>query len=263
MILRVAILAGLMCCASLYAQTARDSVWDRGAEEVDPDALPEAHRVMRAVRQQLPPMPLNLHGFIRTRQRRVQQDRLLLTELRFGDPVPMARYTLADAFGDPVVQVQVRWPDGETEYAQWDAEGDPLPVPSPSDEVADTGLTWSDLSLDFLWWPDAEMLGKEQVKSRLAFVLLLEAPPEREDVHRVKIWVDERALFIVRAELLDEEGELLKRIEVDSIKQVREDFWMVKDLIIRDFVHKRRIGIRFEDVIEVDREDETESPEEP
>lgn len=257
MIVRVALLMGLMC-ASLFAQTARESLWDRSAEEVGPDELPEAGRVMRAVRGQLPPMPLDLHGFIRTRQRRVQQDRLLLTELRFGDPVPMARYTLSDAFGDPVVHVQVRWPDGETEYAQWDAEGDPLPEPSPSDEVADTGLTWSDLSLDFLWWTEANMLGKEQVKSRLAYVLVLDAPPEREDLHQVKIWVDERALFIVRAELMDEEGELLKRIEVDSIKQVREDFWMVKDLIIRDFIHNRHIGIRFEDVIEVGREDEAE-----
>jgi hypothetical protein len=69
MILRIAILMGVMC-GSLFAQTARDALWDRGTEEMDPDELPDAHRVMRAVREQLPPMPLNLHGFIRTRQRR-------------------------------------------------------------------------------------------------------------------------------------------------------------------------------------------------
>ncbi|MEX2608218.1 MAG: outer membrane lipoprotein-sorting protein [Kiritimatiellia bacterium] len=262
MSLRYVILIGLMCGVG-FAQTARDSLWEHGADDAESDGLPEAHRVMRAVRGQLPPMPLNLHGFIRTRERRVQQDRILLTELRFGDPVPMARYTLSDAFGDPVVRVQVRWPDGKAEYAQWDANGAPLPVPSPSDEVADTGLTWSDLSLDFLWWPDAELLGREQVKSRQAYILLLDAPPERKDVHRVKVWVDERALFIVRAELMNEKGEVLKRIEVDSIKQVREDLWMVKDLIIRDFIHNRRIGIRFEDVIEVDGEAEADVPEEP
>lgn len=253
MILRSLILCWLMF-APVFAQTARDTLWRRGTEEMDTDELPDAQRVMQAVREQLPHMPLNLHGFIRTRQRRVQQDRLLLTELRFGDAVPMARYTLSDAFGDPVVQVQVRWPDGEAEYAQWDAEGDPLPEPSPSDEVADTGLTWSDLSLDFLWWPEANLLGQEQVKSRQALVLILDAPAEREDVHQVKLWVDVRALFIVRAELMDKKGKLQKRIEVDSIKQVREDFWMVKDLIIRDFIHNRHIGIRFEEVIEVDEE---------
>lgn len=256
---RTLILVGWLCGTG-FAQTARDPLGKLSAPEVDTDAEPDAQQVMRAVRRQLPPMPLDLHGFIRTRERRVQQDRRLLTELRFGEEVPTARYSLFDAFGDPLVKVRVRWPDGKAEYAQWDADGKELPVPSPADEVADTGLTWSDLSLDFLWWPGAELLGNEQVKSRRAYVLLLPAPPERKDVDRVKLWVDQRALFIVRAELMDEKGELLKRIEVDSIKQVREDFWMVKDLIIRDFLHNRRIGIRFEDVIEVDRGADPASP---
>lgn len=259
MILR-ALLLLLMVCGSGFAQTARAPLSGRTAGEEDGE-LPEAHQVMRAVRGQLPPMPLDLHGFIRTRERRVQQDRLLTTELRFGESVPMARYTLSDAFGDPVVKVRVRWPEGKAEFTQWDAEGNELPEPSPADEVADTGLTWSDLSLDFLWWGEAELLKSEQVKSRQAYVLILDAPPERTDVHQVKLWVDQRALFIVRAELMDQNGKLQKRIEVDSIKQVREDFWMVKDLIIRDFTRHRRIGIRFEEVIEVNEEPVAEARE--
>jgi hypothetical protein len=251
----------LLLSGSVFAQTARDPLQTRFREEVDPAELPEAQQVMRDVRGQLPPMPLNLHGFIRTRQRRQQQDRRLLSELRFGESIPRVRYSLSDAFGDPVVQVQVRWPDGMAEFSQWDAEGEPLPEPLPADEVADTGLTWSDLSLDFLWWPEAEMLGSERVKSRQAYVLMLKAPAARTDVHQVKLWVDERARFIVRAELMDERGELLKRIEVDSIQKIREDFWMVKDLIIRDFTHNRRIGIRFEEVIEVGREKKGEGTE--
>lgn len=219
------------------------------------EALPGAAELMEQVRAQLPPMPLRLTGTVRTRQNRQQQDRRLVSELRFGDRIPQASYTLSDLFGDAIIRVQVSWPQGEPVFAQWDAEGNPLPAPLPSDEVSDTGLTWSDLALDFLWWPEAEVLGRDQVKGRAAVVLRLTAPPERKDVARVKLWVDERARFIVRAELLDAEGNLRRRIEVDSIKKVREDLWMVKDLIIYDRVARRHIGIRFEDVVELESDD--------
>ncbi len=65
MILRSLILCWLMF-APVFAQTARDTLWRRGTEEMDTDELPDAQRVMQAVRDQLPYMPLNLHGFIRT-----------------------------------------------------------------------------------------------------------------------------------------------------------------------------------------------------
>lgn len=223
---------------------------DRLDEEEGP--LPEGPELMEQVRAQLPPMPLRLTGKIRTREKKEIQDRRLVSELRFGDAVPSATYTLSDAFGDLLTRMQVRWPSGKAEFKQWDNNAQPLPPPAPGDEVADTGLTWSDLSLDFLWWPGAVVQNRDQVKSRSAVVLTIPAPPARKDVHHVKLWVDERALFIVRAELLDKEGELLKRIEVDSLKKVRDDLWMVKDLEIYDRVSRRHIGIRFEDVVEME-----------
>jgi hypothetical protein len=218
------------------------------AEEVP---LPEGPALMQQVRAQLPPMPLRLEGFVRTRQGKVQQDRRLVTELHFGDSVPYASYTLSDTFGDLITKVQVSWPEGVPGFAQWDADGNPLPAPAPQDRVADTGLTWSDLALDFLWWPGAEVLGRDLVKTRNAILLRIPAPADREDLAELKLWVDERALFVVRAQFLDAKGKLLKEIEVDSIKQVREDFWMVKDLIIKDRANKSHMGIRFEDVIEL------------
>jgi len=222
----------------------------RESEAEEP--LPAGPDLMQEVRAQLPPMPLLLTGTVRTRQNRKQQDHRLVSELRFGDPVPTATYTLSDLFGDVITKVQVRWPEGTPEFFQWDAEGNALPVPSPQDEVADTGLTWSDLALDFLWWPDAESEGRDLIKSRSAVIVQLPAPPERDDVSSVKLWVDERAGFIVRAELLDEKGELLKRIEVDSIKKVREDLWMIKDLKIYDRSTRSHIGIRFQEVVELE-----------
>ncbi|WFB36301.1 outer membrane lipoprotein-sorting protein [Kiritimatiellota bacterium B12222] len=218
----------------------------------DDQPLPSGPELMAQVQAQLPPMALQMNGFVRTRQKRQQQDRRLVTVLRFGDPIPMATYTLSDNFGEPITQVQVSWLQGQPHFQQWDAEGVALPVPSPEDEVIDTGLTWSDMSLDFLWWPGAKALERDIVKTRSSVVLEIEAPPGRDDVDMLKLWVDERALFIVRAEFYDAEGELLRRIEVDKIKKVNEELWMVQDLMIYDRVNGRHIGIRFDEVIELD-----------
>lgn len=233
-----------------FAQPARDPLGHHRVEAT-PEPPPDGETLMRRVRAQLPMMPLRMSGFIRTRDDRGERDRRLTSELRFGDPLPRGTYTLADRFGTPVTKVRVGWPLGEPVFQQWDAEGEPLPAPEPSDEVADTGLTWSDLSLSFLWWPGAEVEGRDRVKARTAHVVRLPAPPGREDLDAVKLWVDQKALFIVRADLLDSAGDVLKRIEVESIKKIREDFWMVKDLKIRDYAGERRIGIRFEEVEEM------------
>lgn len=240
----------LLLAGPVWAQTSRnplDVIKDEGE-----DPLPQGPALMRQVRNQLPPMALELRGIIRTRKNRKQQDRRLRTEMRFGDPVPSVSYTLSDNFGEFLTRVKVSWPRGEAVFEELDAEGTVLSEPVPQAEVSDTGLTWSDLSLDFLWWPGAEVLGRERVKNRSAYILEIAGPPERKEIDKVKMWVDEKALFIVRAELLDAEGKLLKRIEVDSIKKIREDLWMVKDLMIIDKAGGRRMGIRFEEVIELD-----------
>ncbi len=241
------LILGLLTSTVTFAQTR-----DVSGNQEEEKPIPKGPELMQQVRAQLPPMPLELRGKISTFQNRKRQDRRLVSVLRFGDAVPSATYTLSDGFGDSITKVQVKWPRGIPVFSQWDAEGKAMPAPAPQDEVADTGLNWSDLALDFLWWPGAKSVEREIVKTRSAVILFLPAPPEREDLHQIKLWVDERALFIVRAEMLDADGELVKQIEVDSIKKVREDFWMVKDLKIYDPISKSRIGIRFEDVIELE-----------
>jgi len=245
------LLVCLGAVAPLAAQPARNPL-DYHGEEGTPEPLPSGPALMREVRGRLPTMPLRMSGFIRTREDGKDRDRLLVSELRFGDSVPSASYTLSDRFGAPLTVARVTWPRGRAVFEQWNADGGKLPAPEPSAEVADTGLTWSDLSLSFLWWSGAEVVERDRVKSRVAYVVRIPAPESREDVDTVRLWIDRKALFIVKAELLNAEGDLLKRIEVDSIKEIREGLWMVKDLKIRDEAGGRRMGIRFEEVEELE-----------
>lgn len=213
------------------------------------EELSSGAEVMEQVRMRLPVEPVRLTGFIRTREGRQNIDRGLRSEIRFGDPEPNLRFQLQDRFGSPLTRARITWRDGVPVFQQWDAEEEALPDAAASDEIADTGLNWSDLSLDFLWWDGAEITGRERVKTRSSHVVRIPAPPERPDLSAVRLWIDTTALFVVRAELLGPNGRPVRRIDVDSLVEIGDGEWMVKDLIIRDHVNNRRMGVRFEDVV--------------
>lgn len=205
-------------------------------------------QVMEEVRARLPLEPVRLTGFIRTRDGRRNVDRALISELHFGSPVPHIRYQVMDAFGDRVATARIAWPDGAAHFTLLDENEEPVDGADLSDEISETGLTWSDLSLDFLWWPGAEITGRERVRTRASHVVSIPAPPHQPALGSVRLWIDTSALLVVRAELLGPDGERLKRIDVDSIVEIEPDVWMVKDLLIRDYANGRRMGVRFEDV---------------
>lgn len=205
-------------------------------------------QIMAEVRARLPVEPVRLTGFIRTRNGRRDVDRALISEMQFGAPVPHIRYKVMDAFGELVARARISWPGGAPDFKLYNAESERVASSSLCDDIAGTGLTWSDLSLDFLWWPGAEITGRERVRSRNAHVVSIPAPPHQPDLGGVRLWVDTSALLAVRAELFGPGDERLKRIDVDSIVEIEEGVWMVKDLIIRDFANNRRIGVRFEEV---------------
>ena len=199
---------------------------------------------MREVRQNLPGMPLELTGEIRTRADGEKTTRRLISELRFGDPRPHMSFELFDAFGSPLESLRVDWGG---ERPDWSRKGQSIDTP---DTLADTGLTGADLALEFLWWPGAEATDIERIRARDAYVVMIASP---HDTGRVRLWIDKRALFVVEAETLDEEGNILRRLQVDKLKKIREDLWMVQDLVVRDYEHKRTINIRFDEVEELER----------
>lgn len=231
-----------LAALSLPAQTARNPLDVMTKIRATPEPLPPGTSLMREVRGNLPPMPLRLTGSIHTRSDEGETTRRLISELRFGDAIPHLCFNLADAFGDTLGEFRVAW---VADQPVWTRNGES--VDSPQD-LEGTGLTGSDLALAFLWWPGAEVTGIERVRARDAFVVEIPVPNARG---QVRLWIDKRALFVVKAETLDENENVLRRLEVDRLKKIREDLWMVQDLVVRDRENKRSIKIRFDEVEEL------------
>jgi negative regulator of sigma E activity len=90
------------------------------------------------------------------------------------------------------------------------------------------------LSLGFLYWPDARLLGKESVRGRSAWKLELRPGRRGSEFAVVRVWQDEASGALLRIEGFDWQGKLLRRFEVVSGQKI-DGQWMLKQMRIERF----------------------------
>jgi hypothetical protein len=165
----------------------------------------------------------------------------------------LAQYTIMDAFGRDREQLTVRRNEGGTTLGY--QAGNPLadqPAPALGTPLAGTALTWMDLTLSFLWWPDGKTIGITEVLEQPCYVVDAHAPAGQTTPYAsVRMWVDTRAAMMLQAEGYDALGDPLRRISVKSFKKINGE-WMIKDLEIRDLKTERRTILRIREAEAVD-----------
>ncbi len=97
--------------------------------------------------------------------------------------------------------------------------------------VRGTSITYEDLALKFLYWPDAQVVGRETVRTRRCWKLLLKAPSRASQYGKVLLWVDEASSALMQMEGYDWKGRLVKRFEVISAQKI-EGRWFLKQMRI-------------------------------
>lgn len=102
------------------------------------------------------------------------------------------------------------------------------------DSVRDTGVTYQDLSLGFLYWPRPILQGEETVKTRPAWKIDLQAPAGESLYGVARVWIDKESGAILRIEGYDKQGLLLKRFEIVSAQKI-DGLWMLKQMRIESF----------------------------
>ena len=104
---------------------------------------------------------------------------------------------------------------GETQLEVWDKEGKAIEI-KPNGRLLDTDVTWSDLTLDYLQWPDCAFdpeKEQESVQTVTCQVLLL-----KNDARQVRAWIDRKTGALMQAEELAD-GEVIRRMFGTSIKK--------------------------------------------
>lgn len=222
-------------------------------------ALPAVNELMAGLLARLPSKPILITGELVTTPVSGPKSKLGI-DILLSYP-RMARYTLRDAFGRQSAQMTLTR-NGSTYSCQYQqGESDPVSqAPAMGEAVADTALSWMDLTLGFLWWDGGVIIGREENRGQLCYVLDRHAPRDQTSSYAsVRMWVDTRVSMLMQAEGYDKLGNCMRRLSVKSFKKINDE-WMIKDLEVENLASSSKTILRVKDARPVDTDDHGSAP---
>jgi hypothetical protein len=169
-----------------------------------------------------------------------RQPAVLKAQIRSEEKTSPLRISLRDRvisyeFRDPEQALLIKLLPGSTRLLE-KKDGRTLPVNDGRlrDPVRDTGVSYQDLSLGFLYWPHPVLQGEETVKTRRCWKIDLQAPSGEPVYGVTRVWVDKESGAILRIEGYDKQGLLLRRFEVVSAQKI-DGLWMLRQMRIESF----------------------------
>jgi len=226
------------------------------AGKPDPDELPpppqSAREVLQGTLARFPVETLSLTGELIVRRQRgiVLHEAGFAIELAWGEDPPRASYHLQDTFGRERESLTIRRrPDGTAELAWFDAEGAVRGTPPAlTDFVQETDITWLDLTLAYLWWPDARLDGEADFRGSTCDLVRVTPPEPVPGCAAVRLWVDRRMRFLRQVEQLDAAGRRVRRMWVSSVGKIG-DRWMIRDMEIERPGRGQRTKLHVEQLV--------------
>ena len=186
------------------------------------DAPPPAREILDQVRLQQSQQQLDLQGQLRS-------DATVIP-FRITQTGPVIRYT----FTNPAEVVQLRLGEDGTRLDLVLQNSTKKFSSSRLDErIGGTAVTYGDLALKFLYWPDAQVIGADTLRTRNCWKLRLAAPSKDAPYATVLLWVDKESGALMRMEGYDWNTQLKKRFEVVSAQKI-EGRWFLKQMRIEE-----------------------------
>ncbi len=184
--------------------------------------VPSAREILDLVRLQQSQQQLDLQGQLRS-------DGTVIP-FRITQTGPVIRYT----FANPPETVQLRLEEGGSRLDLVFLNSTKKLAASRLDEkIGGTAVTYGDLALKFLYWPNAEVLGADTIRTRNCWKLRLTAPSNDAQYKTVLLWVDKESGALMRMEGYDQKNLLVKRFEVVSAQKI-EGRWFLKQMRIEE-----------------------------
>ena len=181
-----------------------------------------ARDILASVRMQQSMQQLDLQGQLR-------EDNVVIPCLLIQTG-PVIRYS----FENPVEVLQLRLGENSSRLdVVSDTTSKRVPASKLNQKIRGTGVTYEDLALKFLYWPDGVVLGEETVRTRRCWKLQLRAPSHDSQYSNVLLWIDKGSGALMRLEGYDWKGQLAKRFEVISAQKI-DNRWFLKQMRIEE-----------------------------
>ena len=137
---------------------------------------------------------------------------------------PVIRYI----FNDPDETLQLRIGEKDSRLVEINRSGSEK-ITRLSEPVRGTAITYEDLALKFLYWPNGRVIGSNFIRTRNCWKLQLRAPDPDPQYGSILLWVDKESGALMRMEGYDSAGKLIKRFEVVSAQKI-DDRWYLKQM---------------------------------
>jgi hypothetical protein len=141
--------------------------------------------------------------------------------------------TIRYEFADPPQTLILRMLDRDSRLEEVSGGSSSKVGPAKFDTmVRDTDISYEDLALKFLYWPNAAMAGEQTMLMRKCWKILVE-PGSRggSQYSRVMLWIEKESGALMQAEAFDHAGNFARRFKVISGQKV-DGMWILKQMRI-------------------------------
>jgi hypothetical protein len=179
---------------------------------------PSAREILDSVRMKQTQQQLDLAGQLR-------QDEIVVPFhiIQSGGTV---RYI----FTDPDESLQLQLGEKDSRLDEISSEG-VQKVAQFDRKVRGTDVTYEEIALKFLYWPDVDLMGSDNVRTRKCWKLRAHAPTHDSQYSSVLLWIDKASGALMRMEGYDWNGQLAKKFEVVSAQKI-DKRWFLKQMRI-------------------------------
>jgi hypothetical protein len=185
-------------------------------------STPSAKEILDSVRMLEARQQLDLEGQLRQNQ--------VLVPFHMTQTGPVIRYS----FSNPEEVLQLRLGENSSRLdLVTDTVTEKFAASKLNQRVRGTGITYEDLALKFLYWPDARVAGQENVRTRNCWKVQLRAPSRESQYSNVLLWVDQASGALMRVEGYDWNRQLAKRFEVVSAQKI-DNRWFLKQMRVEE-----------------------------
>lgn len=181
---------------------------------------PDARAILRSVRLAQSAQRLNLNGQLRTGPQKIP--------FRLRVESGTVRYE----FSEPPQAIVLRLGDKGSRLEE--VSGGAAERVSPArfdDKVRGTDISYEDLSMRFLYWPEGAVQGEETKLLRRCWKVRVEPGGTESQYGLVVLWVEQESGALLQAEAYDKAGNFARRFSVRSVQKA-EGAWILKQMRI-------------------------------
>lgn len=190
-----------------------------------PALAPDANRILELARNSYALQSYDLEGSLRKRKE--------WRETNFD--LSMREGMIWFKFSEPDQVIHLEFKDDGYLLHEAVSGGASLVAPSRYGEaVRETDLSYEDLSMRFLYWPGAKLLGMEKFSVYHCWKVAVSNPDSFGPYHSVVLWVDEKSGSLMQMLGLDRDGKTVRRFLVTKVQQIR-GAWMLEEMRVERY----------------------------